>query len=506
MWKTPGISIEVTAQAGPIFRVIPVDPGEGAGPMNRRWQVVIVVGLCGAAAAGCSSCGLFGLGPPAHPLIPEARTVRDTAPVPAPVPRELAKILHAPYVVEPGDTLLVQPADPDAPVRLPPDQTVLPDGTIDLGKYGRPPVAGLTIPEIEAAVQAAVKAKEKDPVLVNVRLVGRASKVYYVLGEVNAPGAFPINGRETVLDAVVAAGNLTRRASQENIIISRPTAPEGCRIVFPVCWREIVQLGDTTTNYQVMPGDRIYVPSQTMCETLFSHRCQHRKACPACARPQVSCFGGAGCGDGGPGSPAGAARTRPPLPCRDGTCRDGSCGDPAPAIVPMVPPPPGFSTLSPIDSIPGPIPGPMPAPQPSPIPTSIPGPTSAPILIPQATPQSTPQSTPQPISFPGPVPIPQPTPTPIPTSIPGPVPTPQPTSFSSGPVVPPLPIPQPTSFPGSMPPPLPIPQPTLQPSSYSAPALPPIPIPQPSSYSAPVPPPPPTPLSNPLPIPLPPGS
>jgi protein involved in polysaccharide export with SLBB domain len=332
--------------------------------MSRRWHVVIVVGLWGAAAAGCSSAGTFGFGPPAYPLIPEAKSIRDSAPVPAPVPRELAKILHGPYIVEPGDTLLIQPADLDAPVRLPPDQTVLPDGTIDLGKYGRPVVAGHTVPDIEAIVQGMVRAKEKDSIAVHVRLVGRASKVYYVLGEVNAPGAFPVTGRETVLDAVITAGNLTRRASQENIILSRPTPPDGCRVVFPVCWQQIVQDGDTTTNYQIMPGDRIYVPSQTMLETLLPQRWQQKKVCPACVRPQVSCFGGPGCGDPGPGPSAGAARARPPLPGRDGTCRDGSCGPDTvyPLAIPM----------------PTSVPNVMPMAPPFPIPTSLPSAMSIP--------------------------------------------------------------------------------------------------------------------------------
>lgn len=283
----------------------------------RRWQLVLIVGLWGAAAAGCSSAGGLGFGPPTFPLIPEAKAIRDTAPVPAPVPRELAKVLHGPYVLEPGDTLLVQPADLDAPVRLPPDQTILPDGTIDLGKYGRPVVAGHTVPEVEGLVQAIVKARsEKDkeqPVLINVRLVGRASKVYYVIGEVNAPGAFPINGRETVLDAVIAAGNLTRKASQENIILSRPTAPDGCRVVYPVCWQQIVQDGDTTTNYQIMPGDRIYVPSQTLCESLLPARFQQKKKCPACVRPQVPCWVGGSCGDVTLGPPSTGPVVIPPV-------------------------------------------------------------------------------------------------------------------------------------------------------------------------------------------------
>ena len=72
-----------------------------------------------------------------------------------------------------------------------------------------------------------------------------------------------------------------------------PTAPEGCRVVYPVCLQQIVQLGDTTTNYQIQPGDRIFVPSRGMLEGLLPQRCQ--KPAGACARPQVSCFGSGGC-------------------------------------------------------------------------------------------------------------------------------------------------------------------------------------------------------------------
>jgi hypothetical protein len=92
--------------------------------------------------------------------------------------------------------------------------------------------------------------------------------VYYVLGEVNAPGAYPIVGRETVLDGLLAAGGLSDSASERRIILSRPTAPQSCRVVLPVCYDHIVQLGDTTTNYQLQPGDRIYVGTRTFCEAI----------------------------------------------------------------------------------------------------------------------------------------------------------------------------------------------------------------------------------------------
>jgi protein involved in polysaccharide export with SLBB domain len=211
--------------------------------------------------------------------------MRAAAPEPAPWPKELNKSLLPPYILEPGDGLLVQPADLDSPVRLPGDQTVLPDGTIDLGKYGRFIVAGKTVDVIEKEVRQVVEAQTKDAGPITARIVTRASKVYYVLGEVNAPGAFNINGRETVLDGIIAAGGVNRQAAQRNIILSRPTAPDGCRIVLPICYRQIVQLGDTSTNYQLMPGDRIFVPSRTTCEKLFSPKDE----CPPCDAAQVPC-------------------------------------------------------------------------------------------------------------------------------------------------------------------------------------------------------------------------
>lgn len=220
-----------------------------------------------------------------HRLLDSAKEMRAAATEPAALPRELDKALLAAYVVEPGDALLVQPADLDSPIRLPGDQTVMQDGTIDLGRYGRLVVAGKTVAAIEPDVKALVEKQTKDAGPITVRLVTRQSKVYYVLGAVNAPGAFPLSGRETVLDAILAAGGLGTQGSRRNIILTRPTPPGSCRIVLPVCYREIVQLGDTSTNYQILPGDRIFVPNKTCFEDVFFITPE----CPPCGRSQVPC-------------------------------------------------------------------------------------------------------------------------------------------------------------------------------------------------------------------------
>src|SRR5262249_54574077 len=155
-----------------------------------------------------------------------------SAPPPA-VGRELDKVSADTYTVEPGDVLLAQPVGLGSSLRLPGAQPVLPAGTIKLGKYGPLPAAGKTAAQSDKDLHERDGPKTEDDKVV-VRLVSRESKVYYVLGEVNAPGSFQLKGRETVLDALVAAGGLNSNASRRNIILGRPTAPNSCRIVLPV--------------------------------------------------------------------------------------------------------------------------------------------------------------------------------------------------------------------------------------------------------------------------------
>lgn len=241
--------------------------------------------LLAVVAGGCATPGgFFSPTNRANQLLDSAEQIRKAASVPVPVPRELDKTVIAAYVVEPGDALLIQPADPDSNIHIPADQPILPDGTINLGHYGRLVVAGRSVDQIESMIRAAIAVQVKNAGPIVVRLATRQSKVYYVLGAVNSPGAFPLAGRETVLDAILAAGGLTDHASRERIILSRPTPPDSCRIVLPVCYRQIVQLGDTSTNYQVLPGDRIYVPGRSFCEGFG-----HRKKSGPCNGPQCGC-------------------------------------------------------------------------------------------------------------------------------------------------------------------------------------------------------------------------
>lgn len=241
--------------------------------------VFVMFPLAGCTTSGGSSV----LIPRTNRLIKSAKAAALTANKYAPLQRELQKEPIEEYYIQPGDVLLLEVLDLEADIRLPADQTVMPDGTIDLGKYGRPVVAGMTVEQIEPVVLAAIQSVEADTEIgpINIRLLVAESAVYYVLGEVNAPGSYPLIGRETVLDGLLAAGGLSDEASDCKIILSRPTPPCNCRVVLPVCYNRIVQLGDTTTNYQIQPGDRIYVATRSLCEQLrfWSSKCN---SCPSC--------------------------------------------------------------------------------------------------------------------------------------------------------------------------------------------------------------------------------
>ena len=154
-------------------------PFRGRSPSGKAGGSVRSLALLACLLAGCSSgpgspFSLFGT--PTHKLLDAADAFRKEAPVPAAVPRELDKRPQPPYVVEPGDVLLVLPADVDSPIRLPGDQPIMPDGTIQLGKYGKLQVAGKTVDEVESAAKALVAAQTKDAGVITVRVVTRQAR------------------------------------------------------------------------------------------------------------------------------------------------------------------------------------------------------------------------------------------------------------------------------------------------------------------------------------------
>jgi polysaccharide export outer membrane protein len=68
---------------------------------------------------------------------------------------------------------------------------------------------------------------------------------------------FPCTGNETVIDAI--AGVTGRVLQSANLHVARQGTDGGQWQVFPIDWAGITKHGDTRTNYQILPGDRVYV-------------------------------------------------------------------------------------------------------------------------------------------------------------------------------------------------------------------------------------------------------
>ena len=314
-----------------------------------------------ASATGCNTLASLGIGGSSkNKILDPAKEISQAPGRSIQAPTESTKAPLEVYIIEIGDTILIEATDFDATVQLPGDQVVKPDGYISLGESGRLMVMNKTIEQIQAEAQMQIDQhvrrelevefelkrrqrqaerdrerlrssrsrnndakndddqddlelgtrEEEEQLLVlqraindarlkntiSARLVNWDSKRIYVLGEVNSPGSFIFIGNETVLDAILEAGGLNTNANHHQIIVSRPSSCGECRTVMQVCYDQVVQLGDTSTNYQLQPGDRVFVPSLTFCEDLKrSLRLTKDDRCPRCADCPTGCNLPEGC-------------------------------------------------------------------------------------------------------------------------------------------------------------------------------------------------------------------
>jgi polysaccharide export outer membrane protein len=188
-----------------------------------------------------------------------------------PIPRELSQVSLPPYVIDPPDILLIETTQAFLAQPIKGAHLVRPDGTVGLGIYGSVHVAGMTLEQAMAAITLHMTARFKkfDPAELNVDVIAYNSKFYYVITDGAGYGEqvvrIPITGHENVLDAISQVNGLPPVASKKHIWVARRAPNDGQgQQVLPVDWVGITQRGSTATNYQVLPGDRIYVQSDRL--------------------------------------------------------------------------------------------------------------------------------------------------------------------------------------------------------------------------------------------------
>ncbi|MEO1525478.1 MAG: polysaccharide biosynthesis/export family protein [Planctomycetota bacterium] len=140
------------------------------------------------------------------------------------------------------------------------EHLVGPDGRITLGMYGSVNVVGLTVEEANWAIEQTLSQVLDEP-RVATSVLSYNSKLYYIItqgpGIGDAVYRYPITGNDTVLDALSLIQGIPQGSSSE-MWIARPSNQGGYQVL-PVEWEELTALGATSTNYQLLPGDRLYV-------------------------------------------------------------------------------------------------------------------------------------------------------------------------------------------------------------------------------------------------------
>jgi polysaccharide export outer membrane protein len=177
------------------------------------------------------------------------------------IEKALKEVIKDPAVV-------VAPGQPHAMQQIRGDHLVRPDGTISLGLYGSVSVAGMTLPQVKAAIEQQLsKYLLKPEVAVDVTAYN--SKVIYVIYDGGGFGQqvvrVPFTGNDTVLDVIGQLYGLLAVSDKHRIWVSR-RVPAGWAVdqVLPVDWIAITTRGRTETNFQLFPGDRVYVQADPL--------------------------------------------------------------------------------------------------------------------------------------------------------------------------------------------------------------------------------------------------
>jgi len=160
--------------------------------------------------------------------------------------------VEEPYRIGKEDVLDVSVwRDPDLSRTLP----VRPDGFITLPMVGEVQAEGRTTVELEQDISRRLQKYIQAPrVTVMVREVNSAR--VFVTGEVQKPGAYPLRGNVTVLQALAMAGGLTEFADRDGMTVIR--ANNGPRI--PVRYSALVDRRTQGADFPLQPGDTVVVP------------------------------------------------------------------------------------------------------------------------------------------------------------------------------------------------------------------------------------------------------
>ncbi len=131
--------------------------------------------------------------------------------------------------------------------------TVRKDGHVYLPVVGKVKADGLTVTEFETQLRSQAARYVVEP-QVNVEILSHESQKFHVLGHVQAPGSFAVDGDTTLLEALTMAGGIREDGSLEGATVVRSGA------LLPIDLADLIKRGDISRNVFMQHGDLVYVP------------------------------------------------------------------------------------------------------------------------------------------------------------------------------------------------------------------------------------------------------
>jgi polysaccharide export outer membrane protein len=189
--------------------------------------------------------------PPLLAAIAAPVTVRAQVPQ---TPLQLAQLQAADYIVGPRDVLAVTVLNEPT---LSGKFTVVSDGTFSYPLIGAVSVGGLSVRAVERELTTKLADGFLEKPVVNVALDQFGSQRVLIVGEVRQPASYPLNGRTSVLEALLIAGATTPNAGVEAIVVRGPAGARGPELRVNL---DALQRGDLSQNVLLQPGDMVFVP------------------------------------------------------------------------------------------------------------------------------------------------------------------------------------------------------------------------------------------------------
>lgn len=136
---------------------------------------------------------------------------------------------------------------------------VRPDGFISAPVVGEVKAGGQTINQLQNVLAESLSRYLKDEPTVVATVLAASGSQIFVLGKVNAPGAYPITGRFDVTQAISMARGLNTFAAENKILVLRRDA-NGVQKAIAFEYGRVRSGKDLSSNILLKSGDVVIVP------------------------------------------------------------------------------------------------------------------------------------------------------------------------------------------------------------------------------------------------------